>query len=376
MSASSLHLSLSSPDIGPRERAMVEQVLSTSTLSIGPMLDRFESGVAQFVGRRFAVGVSSGTAGLHLAVIEAGLGPGDEVITTSFSFVASANCLLYVGARPVFVDIDPDTFDLNPTLVEAAITPRTKAILPVHVFGQPCQMDEILELADRYGLVVIEDACEAFGSQYKNRRVGTFGRSAVFAFYPNKQVTTGEGGVLVTDDEAAVCLFRSLRNQGRGDGGAYLNHVRLGYNYRLPELSAALGLAQLERVDELLSRRAQVAAWYTSRLAHIEGVAAPHVSPETTCMSWFVCVVRLDQGISQIEVIKRLAARGIPTRPYFAPIHLQPLYRERFGYVGGELPVTEDIGRRTLALPFHGNLSEQDVEYVCDELARAVRGDG
>jgi len=336
------------------------------------MLERFETSIAEFVGRRFAVGVSSGTAGLHLAAIEAGLGPGDEVITSSFSFVSSANCLLYVGARPVFVDIEPDTLNLDPALIETAITPRTKAILPVHIFGRPCKMDAITEIASRHGLSVIEDACEALGAQYRGCQVGTFGRSAVFAFYPNKQMTTGEGGIIVTDDDEAACLFRSLRNQGRDGQGTWLNHVRLGYNYRMDELSAALGVAQMERIDELLSRRAQVANWYNACLANLSRVCVPHVAAETT-LSWFVYVIKLAPDVNRQHVMKRLASRGIPTRPYFSPIHVQPFYRERFGFRGGELPVTEDVSQRTLALPFHNKLSEEDVARVCDELEQAIQ---
>ena len=367
---------LSSPDIGSREIELVNRVLSTRYLSIGPMIELFEAAVASYVGTKYAVGVSSGTTGLHLAIIAAEVGPGDEVITTPFSFVASANCVLYQGGRPVFVDIEPDTLNIDVEQIEAAITPRTKAILPVHVFGQPCRMDRIMEIARRHDLIVIEDACEAIGAEFRGRKVGTFGRCAVIAFYPNKQITTGEGGMIVTGDEAWDRLFRSLRNQGRDDNGTWLRHVRLGYNYRLDELSAALGVAQMERIDELLVKREQVARMYGERLAEIEGVEAPYIAPETTRMSWFVYVVRLAPGIDRDAVMDRLAGRGVPSRPYFSPLHLQPLYVDRFGFRPGDFPVTETVAKSTLALPFHSNLSEVEVEYVCESLDGSLSSRG
>ncbi|MBU1748402.1 MAG: DegT/DnrJ/EryC1/StrS family aminotransferase [Chloroflexi bacterium] len=371
-------ISLSSPDITHVERDLVAQVLQTPHLSMGPMTPRFEELVANFVGTRHAVAVSSGTAGLHLALIAAGIGPGDHVITTPFSFVASANCILYQGATPVFVDIDRRTLNLDVDLLAVKVRALrdtgcpVKALLPVHVFGQPCDMGRIMDIAREHGLVVVEDACEALGAEFEGQPVGTFGHAAVLAFYPNKQMTTGEGGMLVTDDEGWARLFRSLRNQGRDDDGTWLCHVRLGYNYRLDELSAALGVAQMERIEELLHKRERVAAWYTERLQGVAGVQVPYISPRTTRMSWFVYVVRLAPAIDRDAVMDRLARQGIPTRPYFPPIHLQPLYRERFGYREGNYPATEDVARRTLALPFHGNLSEAEVETVCRALEEAV----
>ena len=367
-----MKIPLSSPDIGRREIELVNRVLSTRYLSIGPMIELFEAAVANYVGTKYAVGVSSGTTGLHLAMVAAEVGPGDEVITTPFSFVASANCVLYQGGRPVFVDIDPQTLNIDAEQIEAAITPRTKAILPVHVFGQPCRMDRIMDIARRRDLTVIEDACEAFGAEFRGRKVGTFGRCAVIAFYPNKQMTTGEGGIIVTGDEAWDRLFRSLRNQGRDDNGTWLRHVRLGYNYRLDELSAALGVAQMERIDELLVKRERVAQMYGERLAEIEGVEAPYIAPETTRMSWFVYVVRLAPGIDRDAVMDRLEERGVPSRPYFSPLHLQPLYVERFGFRRGDFPITETVAKSTLALPFHGNLSEAEVDHVCESLRTIV----
>ena len=361
---------LSSPDITEREIALVNQVLRTPDLSMGPMVPRLEAAVARFVGTRHAVAVGSGTAGLHLAMLAAGLGPDDEVITTPFSFIASANCILYVGAKPVFADIDPLTLNLEPGQVEAAVTPRTRALLPVHVFGQPCAMDRLTAIAQKHDLVVVEDACEALGAEFRGRKVGLFGACSVFAFYANKQMTTGEGGMLVTDDDQWVALFRSLRNQGRDESSTWLRHVRLGYNCRLDELSAALGVGQMERIGELLARRERVADWYTERLAGLDGVQVLYVAPEVTRMSWFVYVVRLAPELDRGGIMAALAERAIPTRPYFTPLHLQPLYRERFGFCEGDFPVTERVARSTLALPFSGRMSEEQVEVVC----RALKG--
>ena len=375
MKASELQeaIPLSSPDIGEREIELVNQVLRTRWLSMGPMVERFEAAVADFVGARHGVAVSSGTAGLHLAMIAAGLGPGDEVITTPFSFVASANCVLYVGARPVFVDIDERTLNIDPELIETAITPSTRAILPVHVFGQPCAMDRLLEIARRRDLLIIEDSCEALGAEYRGRKAGTFGACGAFAFYPNKQMTTGEGGMLVTDDARWAGLFRSLRNQGRDPSGTWLNHVRLGYNYRLDELSAALGVGQMERIDELLANRDRVAGWYSERLGEIDSVQAPEIAPEVNRMSWFVYVVRLAPELDRGSILEALAERGIPARPYFSPLHLQPLYQERLGCGEGDFPVTERVARSTLALPFSGRMTEAQVERVCRVLRELVR---
>jgi perosamine synthetase len=300
------------------------------------------------------------------------VGEGDGVITTPFSFVASANCILYERARPVFVDIDPQTLNINPALIEAAITPRTRAILPVDVFGQPADYDALAEISERFGLIVIEDACEAIGAEYKGRKAGTLGDVAIFAFYPNKQMTTGEGGIIVTDRAEWDRLFRSLRNQGRDDSGTWLNHVRLGYNYRLDEMSAALGASQLARLEGLLQKRERVAQMYNERLCEVEGVTIPHIAPTTTRMSWFVYVVRLAPEIDRNAVMARLQAQGIACRPYFTPIHLQPLYVERFGYGLGDFPVTEAVAQSTLALPFHSNLSGETIDLVCDHLQRAM----
>jgi perosamine synthetase len=367
-----MNVPMSQPDIGDAEIELVTQVLRTPDLSSGPMGQRFEHDMAQYLGRKHAVGVSSGTAGLHLCIRVAGIGQGDEVITTPFSFIASANCVLYERGRPVFVDIEPQSLNIDPARIEKAITSRTRAILPVHVFGQPADMDPIQGIAQRHGLVVIEDACEAIGAEYKGRKAGTLGDVAVFAFYPNKQMTTGEGGVVVTDRDDWDRLFRSLRNQGRGMDAAWLHHTRLGYNYRLNELSAALGVAQLSRIEELLSRRQTVAQLYNQRLEGVGTISLLPVMPTSTRMSWFVYVIRLAPEIDRDEVMERLEQRGIASRPYFRPIHLQPFYQTMFGYQEGDFPIAEQVARSVLALPFHSSLPTQQVDYVCEHLTSVI----
>jgi perosamine synthetase len=367
-----LRIPMSAPEIVEDDIRAVEAVLRTPNLSMGPEIQRFEHQVAAYIGTRHAVAVSSGTAGLHLCVIAAGVGPGDEVITTPFSFIASANCILYEGARPVFVDIDPQNLNLDPDLVEQAITARTKAILAVDVFGQPADYDRLNDIAQRTGLVVIEDACEAIGAEYKGCKAGTLVPAAVFAFYPNKQMTTGEGGILVTDREDWDRLFRSLRNQGRDESGTWLNHVRLGYNYRLDEMRAALGRSQLGRLEQLLTKRQHVAELYNERLAGVEGVSVPYVADTTSRMSWFVYVIRLTKDLDRNQIMARLQDQGIACRPYFTPIHLQPFYVERYGYKEGDMPVTESVARSTLALPFHSNLDPAAIDLVCDRLQQAL----
>ena len=369
---SRIEVPMSRPDIGESEIEAVNQVLRTPYLSIGPMLERFEQAMAQFVGARHAVGVSSGTAGLHLCVVAAGIGEGDEVITTPFSFVASANCVLYERARPVFVDIEPDSLNIDPRRIEAAVTSRTRAILPVHAFGQPADMDAILEIARRHNLLVLEDACEAAGAEYRKRKAGALGDAAVFAFYPNKQITTAEGGMIVTNRDDWNELFRSLRNQGRDVFDTWLRHSRLGYNYRLDELSAALGVAQMERIEELLTKRDRVARMYTAGLAKVPGVSVPFLAPATTRPSWFVYVVRLARGIDRDRVIQELQARGIASRQYFTCIHLQPFYMRMFGYREGDFPVAEEAAQSVLALPFYGAMHAEQVDYVCSHLREVI----
>lgn len=375
-SSARIQIPLSQPSINEGDIEAVLSVLKTPTLSIGPQVRAFEQAVADYTGVAEAVAVNSGTSGLHISLAAAGVGPGDEVITSPFSFVASANCALYQGATPVFVDIERDSLNIDPALIEAAITERTKAIVPVDVFGQPADMDAIGAIARRHGLTIVQDSCEAIGAERNGQRAGSHPdvKSAVFAFYPNKQMTTGEGGIVVTDDREFAKVLRSLANQGRDDAGTWMNHVRLGYNYRLDEMSAALGVTQISRLDDILARRAQVAVWYTDRLRDVPGVEVPYVAPETTRMSWFVYVIRLSPEIDRNKILAALEAEGVPSRPYFVPIHFQPYYRDRFGYGAGDFPVTEDIAGTTLAIPFFSDMTEEQVEYVCDSIAKHVSG--
>jgi perosamine synthetase len=363
---------LSAPWIEAREEELVLEALRSGRLSLGPMVDRFESALAAEVDASYVAAVSSGTAGLHLCMHLAGIEPGDEVVTTPFSFVASANCVLYMGATPAFADLDPRTLNLDPAAVEAAITPRTRAILAVHIFGYPAELAELEAIAERYGLALVEDACQALGSEYRGRPVGSFGHPTVFAFYPNKQVTTGEGGAVALAAEEDWALLKSLSNQGRSDSGEWLAHGRLGYNYRLDDLSAALGLAQLERLAEILRARAEVADRYTELLAEVDGVEPPLADDADHHRSWFVYVVRLRGHVARNDVMARLAEEGIASKPYLPSIHLQPYYRERFGYREGMLPVSEDASARSLALPFHSRLTGEEQERVVEALARAL----
>jgi dTDP-4-amino-4,6-dideoxygalactose transaminase len=365
-------IALSAPYLGEREEELVLEVLRSGRLSLGPMIDRFEQALAERLGAHQVAAVSSGTAGLHLAVRLEGLGPGDEVITTPFSFVASANCLLYEDAVPVFADVDARTLNLDPAAVEAAVTERTKAILAVHIFGYPAELAELEAVANRHGLAIIEDACEALGAEYRGRPVGSSGHPAAFAFYPNKQITTGEGGAVAVASEEEWTLLKSLSNQGRSDSGAWLTHSHLGYNYRLDDLSAALGLAQLERLDEILALRSEVAARYADLLTSVAGVEAPLRDDADHRRSWFVYVVLLAPGIDRDEVIARLASDGVASKPYLPCIHLQPYWRERFGTGYGLCPVAEDASARTLALPFHTALEAEDQERVVEALRQAL----
>ncbi|MCG2784297.1 MAG: DegT/DnrJ/EryC1/StrS family aminotransferase [Anaerolineae bacterium] len=373
---------MSSPDLTDAERQAVIDVINTPILSMGAQVPRFEQAFCDLTGAKHALAVNSGTAGLHLCVRAAGIGPGDLVITTPFSFVASTNALLFENAIPVFVDVDSKTGNIDPEQVADAARniekylPRLganghsslKALLPVDVFGQPAEMDAINAVAREHGLTVIEDSCEALGATYKSRPAGVLGDYGIFAFYPNKQITTGEGGVVITSDDKAADFMRALRNQGRAPGDTWLSHTYLGYNYRLDEMSAAMGAEQMKRLDDLLSKREQVAGWYAERLAEIPGVEIPYIAPSTTRMSWFVYVIRLDSKIDRAAFAKRLEARGIPVRPYFVPIHTQPYMIERFGWREGDFPVTEDLGQRGLAVPFSGVMSEEQVEYVCQAI--------
>ena len=366
---------LSSPDVSADDCQRVLDVLSGPTLSLGPVLPAFEAGLAQAAGTRFAVAVNSGTSALHLCVKAAGLGDGDEVITSPFSFVASANCLLFERAIPRFVDIDIDTYNINPILINAQINHRTRGILPVHVFGRPCDMTAINALAETRGLTVIEDSCEAIGATIDGRLAGSFGQSGCFAFYPNKQITTGEGGALVTDDERVARLARSWRNQGRGEGGAWLQHERLGYNYRLSDINCALGLGQLSRLESILLMRHNAAHRYGQYLEAIPEIILPAPAAAGIGISWFVYVVRLQDEFTREDrdrVLDLLRQDGIGCNNYFAPIHLQEFYREQFGYRRGDFPVTEHVADRTIALPFFNHLTSGQMETVALSLARAI----
>jgi perosamine synthetase len=363
---------LSSPDVSADDRERVLAILSGTALSLGPALPAFEAAMAEAAGTRFAVAVNSGTSALHLCVKAAGIGEGDEVITTPFSFVASANCALYERAVPRFVDIDIDTYNIDNSQIAGAINDRTRAILPVHVFGRPCDMGGILSHAQRHGLAVIEDSCEAIGATYGGRKIGSFGDSGAFAFYPNKQITTGEGGAVVTNDENVARLCRSWRNQGRGEDGTWLQHERLGYNYRLSDINCALGLGQLSRLDSILQKRKHVAEMYGQALASVPSVIAPR--PEAG-MSWFVYVVRLQDEFTREDrdrILESLRSEGIGCNSYFSPIHLQSFYREMFGFRRGDFPVTEHVADRTIALPFFNNLSLDRIEIVVSSLSRAI----
>ncbi|HZS23387.1 MAG TPA: DegT/DnrJ/EryC1/StrS family aminotransferase [Gaiellaceae bacterium] len=363
---------LSGPYLDEREEQLVLEVLRSGRLSLGPTIAAFEEQFAAAVGAPYAAAVSSGTSGLHLLCVAAGIGAGDEVITSPYSFAASANCFVYEGAVPVFADIDPRTLNLDPRAVEAAITPRTTAIVAVDIYGYPCELDELRAIASRHGLAFVQDSCEALGAEYKGSRIGSHGPSAVFAFYPNKQLTTGEGGIVTTHSEDEWRLLRSLRNQGRGDDGGWLEHVRLGYNYRLDDVRAALGIGQLEKLDEILSLRRDVAARYTELLRDVDGVETPCPDDDEHKRSWFVYVVKLPSNEARERVIAHFEREDIGFNRYLPSIHLQPYMRERFGFREGLCPVSEDVSARTLALPFFTALERDAQERVVEALAAAL----
>ncbi len=367
-----MKVQLAKPDITQKEIDAVADVMKSGILSIGPKVEKFEEKISKYVGVKHAIAVNSGTSGLHLLIKSYGIGKGDEVITTPFSFVASANSILFEGATPVFVDIDPKTLNLDTKKLEEKITPKTKAILPVDVFGHPVNIKEIREIAKAHGLTVIEDSCEAIGSEFNGIKCGSMADSAVFAFYPNKQITTGEGGVIVTNDDNIADLCRSFRSQGRAITGLWLHHERLGYNYRLSELHAALGVAQMERIDEIIEKRQKVADSYNSRLKNMDGVQLPYIDTDVTKMSWFVYVIKLDPKIDRDRVMQYMLENGVGCRPYFTPIHLQPYFIKMFGYKEGDFPITEQISNSTIALPFFNDLTEAEIEYVVMKLKEGI----
>jgi len=364
---------LARPELGEREEELVAEVLRSGRLSLGPVQERFERELAAWLGVDDAVAVSSGTAALHLGVRALGWGPGDEVLTSPFSFVASANCLLYEGARPVFCDVDAETLDIDPAAAAAAAGERTVGILPVHIFGYPAAMPELESLAASRGLGVLEDACEALGAvDSEGRKVGARGNLATFAFYANKQMTTGEGGMIVPTGPEAAARLRSERNQGRAVDMGWLDHDRLGFNYRLSEVAAAIGVAQLEKLDSMLERRSRIAEAYEQGLAGIEGLRTPSAGHGAERRSWFVYPVRLPEGADRDATIARLGERGVAAKAYLPCIHLFPHLREQ-GYREGQFPVAEGVAARSLALPFFTSMSEGDVERVCRALAAAIR---
>jgi dTDP-4-amino-4,6-dideoxygalactose transaminase len=386
-----LKVPLARPDIGEREMRYVQEVMRSGQLSLGPVLAKFEQAFASAIGRKHAIAVNSGTSALHLCVRAAGIGSGHEVITTSFSFVASTNCLLYEKAVPVFVDIDPVTLNISPERIVEFLTRccrrdergrvinretgrEVKGILPVHVFGLPCDMQPIREIADNYNLKIIEDSCEAIGAAYRGKQAGTFGDLSCFAFYPNKQMTTGEGGMIVTDHADFAKLCRSTRNQGRGEDGSWLSHERVGYNYRLSDIHCALGLAQVERLGELLERRDRVARRYHRALEGIPHLRRLEDVPGTK-RSWFVYIVQLspaaDRG-ARDRILPRLRAAGIGCQAYFPAIHRQPFLKDLVHLPLGRLRQTEIAADRCLALPFFSQLENEQIEYVAEELRNAV----
>ncbi|MBS1884039.1 MAG: DegT/DnrJ/EryC1/StrS family aminotransferase [Actinobacteria bacterium] len=363
---------LARPELGAREEELVLEVMRSGRLSLGPMGVRFERAFAEFLGVEDAVAVSSGTAALHLGVRQLGWGPGDEVLTSPFTFVASANCLLYEGARPVFVDVDPETLDIDADAAAAAVGERTAGLLPIDIFGWPAAWPELEALAAKHGLGLLEDSCEALGAvDSEGRMVGTRGNFATFAFYANKQMTTGEGGVIVPTDAGAAARLRSERNQGRAVDMGWLDHDRLGFNYRLSDVQAAIGLGQVERLPSLLERRVAVAAAYAERLAEVPGVEAPMAARGREVRSWFVYVVRLADEVDRDAAIRALREQGIDSKSYLPSVHLFPHLAE-LGYREGQFPVAEAASAHSLALPFFPQLSEAQIERVCTELARAV----
>jgi perosamine synthetase len=361
---------LSRPDITAKEIEAVCEVLRCPDLSLGPKVGEFERSFAEYIGRKRAVAINSGTSGLFLCLSVLGIGKGDEVITTPFTFIATSNSVMMVGARPVFVDIDSVSLNIDPGKIESKITEKTKAIIPVEVFGNPAGFDKICEIAEKHNLIVIEDSCEALGSALNGKKAGAFGAMSVFAFYPNKQITTGEGGMILTDDDELADMCVSLRNQGRGKSGGWLSYERLGYNFRFSDINCALGIVQLSRIDEIKAKRKQVAKWYQQELDGDDRLIVPS-EPDGCDISWFVFVVRLaDRYIREQRdnILEAMRTAGIQVGNYFSPVHLQPFMVEQFGYKQGNYPIAESVSDRTIALPFYNNLKRDEVAFVCEQL--------
>lgn len=367
-----MKIQIAKPDIDKEDINGVVDVLKSGWLSFGPKYKEFEDNLAKYVGVKYACAVSNGTAALHLGVKALGLKVGDEVITSPFSFVASSNCLLYENVKPVFVDIEEETFNMDPLLIEKAITRKTKAILPIHIFGQSAEMDEIMKIAKKYKLKVLEDACESLGATYKGKMVGTTGDIGTYAFYPNKQMTTGEGGMVVTNSKKIYELCSSMRNQGRSKSNAWLVHERLGYNYRMDEMSASLGITQLKRIDSMIREKRKIITWYNQALKNINDVEIPRIGPSRT-HSWFVYVIRVKKG-KRDELMDELEKAGIQTKPYLPVIHLQPFMKKMFNFKKGNFPVAEKVANETLALPLYIGLKSKDVEYIARNIKRIIYG--
>lgn len=367
---------LSRPDITQKEINSVINVLKTPDLALGPKLKEFELRFAEFIGCKYGIAVNSGTSGLHLVIKSLGIKKGDEIVTSPFSFIASANCALYEGAKPVFVDIDPLILNIDPQKIEKAITKRTKAMVVVDIFGHPADWDKILKIAKKHKLKVIEDSCEALCSEYKGKKCGNFGEAAVFAFYPNKQITTGEGGIIVTNNENIADNCRSMMNQGREiKNGKWLEHVQLGYNYRMSDINASLGLTQLSRIKEILKKRNKVAKMYNEKLKSIPDIKPLYVAPWAK-ISWFVYVIQLSDKYSRKnrdEIMKKLQNAGIQCGDYFKCVHLQPFYKKLFGYKRGKFPVAEYVSDHTIALPFYNNLKEKQIDYIIQNLKKTLK---
>lgn len=371
-----MRIPLSQPDITDLERKAILEVLKTPCLSLGPKIKEFEKEIATYVGKKYAVAVNSGTAALHLIVKALNIKDNDEVITTPFSFVSSSNCILYERAKPVFVDIDSKTLNIDTSEIEKKINKKTKAILAVDVFGFPADWDSLKRIAKKHNLYLIEDSAEAFGSEYQGKKCGSFGDAAIFSFFPNKQITSaGEGGIVLTNDKKIADFCYSMRNQGRKqEKNKWLEHVRLGYNYRMPEICAAMGSAQLKRIKEILKKRKKVAEIYNKKLINFSEIEIPYVAPGAK-MSWFVYVIRLKKKYSQKtrdKIIKEMAKKGIQCSNYFYPIHLQSYYRKMFGFKKGDFSICEQISERTIALPFYNNLKEREVDFVVNTFKKIV----
>jgi len=369
-----MQIYLSRPDITAKEIETVCEVLRGPDLSLGPKVTEFEKAFTDYTGSKRAVAVNSGTSGLFLSMLALEIAPGDEVITTPFTFIASASSVMMAGAKPVFVDIDPENLNIDPAKIEARITDRTKAILPVEVFGNPAGLDKVSEIAQKHNLPVIEDSCEALGSELNGKKAGTFGSMSVFGFYPNKQITTGEGGMILTNNDSLADMCVSLRNQGRAPDGTWLGHDRLGYNFRLSDINCSLGIVQLSRIDQIKAKRLQVAKWYQQMLADESRLIVP-TEPDGCDMSWFVFVVRLADGFTlahRDRILQAMRNKNIQVSNYFPPVHLQPFMVEQFSYKQGDFPITEAVCKSTIALPFHNNLTKDEVVIVCKTLKEVL----